>query len=97
VNVRHFENEIFRHGLFGDFRAVVREEGLEVTLEEYAAPEGAGEAVKEGLEERFGMPATVDLVPFGTITEYREPRRRKPILKLTDARPESTQEIPRLL
>lgn len=97
VNVRHFEEEIFAHGLFGDWRATVREEGLEATLEDYAAPAGAGERVRAGLERRFGLPAKVEVVPFGTLTEYREPRRTKPILKIADARPGSTQRIPTLL
>jgi len=97
LNVRHFENEVFRHGLFGDFRVVVQADRLEVTLEDYAAPEGAAAEVQRGFEERFGLTTTVDLVPFGTLTAYREPRLTKPILKIEDARPESTQEIPKLL
>ena len=97
VNVRHFENAIFRHGLFGDWRVVVTEDRLEVVLEDYAAPAGAAAAVEGGLEERFGLPATVELVPFGEITEYREPRRTKPILKVEDRRPGATQERPKLL
>ena len=97
VNVRHFENAIFAHGLFGDWHVRVRPEGLAVTLEDYAAPAGAGARVAAALGERFGVPASVDLVPFGTLTEYREPRRTKPIVKITDERPESTQEVPKLL
>ena len=75
----------------------VSEEGLAVTLEDYAALPGADSAVAAGLEEAFGVPAEVTLVPFGEITRYREPRLTKPILKLRDLRPESTQEIPTLL
>jgi phenylacetate-CoA ligase len=97
VNVRHVENEIFRHGLFGDWHATVREEALEITVEDYASPRGAEEPVREGLERRFGLPAAVTVVPFGTLTDYREPRRSKPILKITDARPGATQRIPTLL
>ncbi len=97
LNVRHFENLIFRHGLFGDFRVVVHEDRIEAVLEDYAAPPGAAEAVRADLEARFGMRAEVSVVPFGEITAYREVRREKPILKLVDARPESTQEIPSLL
>jgi phenylacetate-CoA ligase len=97
VNVRHFENVIFAHGLFGDFRAVIHEDGMAVTLEDYAAPAGAAEKVARALTSRFGMPAEVDLVPFGTITDYREPRKSKPILKVEDRRRASTQEPPSLL
>jgi len=97
VNVEPFEDEIFKHGLFGDFHVTVNEEHMDVTVEDYAAPADCGSAISAGLEKRFGMPARVEVVPFGTITEYREPRKSKPILKLTDARAESTQEIPTLL
>jgi phenylacetate-CoA ligase len=97
LNVRHFENAIFRHGLFGDWRVVVRDDRLDVTLEDYAAGEGAGDAVAKEMEERFGLPARVQVVPFGEITDYREPRLTKPILKVEDVRAESTQEVPRLL
>ena len=97
LNVRHFENAIFKHGLFGDFRVVVHEDRLETTLEEYAAPSGAPEAVAKEMEDRFGLKTSVKSVPFGTITEYREVRKSKPILKIEDARPESTQEVPTLL
>ncbi len=97
VNVRHFENEIFRHGLFGDFKVVVRDDRLDVTLEDYAAPAGVADLVAKGLSDRFGLPVTVDLVPFGTLTDYRAPRKSKPILKIEDARAESTQEVPKLL
>jgi phenylacetate-coenzyme A ligase PaaK-like adenylate-forming protein len=96
-NVRHFENAIFKHGLFGDWRIVLREDRMEVTLEEYAAPAGAVERVAAGLTEEFGLPATVESVPFGRLTAYREPRREKPILKIEDARPGSTQKPPELL
>ncbi|MEN8151063.1 MAG: phenylacetate--CoA ligase family protein [Planctomycetota bacterium] len=97
VNVEQFENEIFTHGLFGDFHVTVHDEHMDVTVEDYAAPSGAGEAVAAGLEKRFGLRANVEVVPFGTLTDYREPRMSKPILKLTDARAESTQEAPTLL
>jgi phenylacetate-CoA ligase len=97
LNVRHFEDVIFRHGLFGDWRVEVHEDRIEAVLEDYAAPPGAAGAVAADLEAEFGLPARMETVPFGEITEYREPRRTKPILKLTDRRPESTQEVPRLL
>jgi len=97
VNVEPFENEIFKHGLFGDFHVTVHDEHMDVMVEDYAAPAGVGEAVAKGLKTRFGMKANVEVVPFGTITDYREPRKSKPILKLTDARAESTQEVPTLL
>lgn len=97
VNVRHFENAIFRHGLFGDWRVVVTEERLEVVLEDYEAPPGAAGRVAEELAVRFGMPAAVELLPFGAITAYREPRQAKPIVKIEDRRPGASQRVPELL
>ncbi len=97
LNVRHFENLIFAHGLFADFRVVLRDGSIEVRLEDYAAPAGAGEAVRKAFAERFALPVTVEVVPFGALTEYREPRRSKSILKVEDLRRGATQEIPSLL
>jgi phenylacetate-CoA ligase len=97
ANVEQFEDEIFRHGLFGDFRVNVTDERFEVVVEDYASPADAKTAIAAGLEQRFGLPAEVTMVPFGEITAYREPRLTKPILKLTDARSSSTQQFPKLL
>ena len=97
LNVRHFENLVFRRGLFGDFRVVIREDGISVKLEDYAAPPGAADAVGRDFVSRFKMPVNVELVPFGAITDYREPRKSKPILKVEDQRAASTQERPTLL
>jgi phenylacetate-CoA ligase len=96
-NVDDFEDEIFRHGLYGDYRVTVHGERLDVELEEFGAKASPADKVESGLAAKFSLPAAVRLVPFGTITKYREVRQSKPILKILDGRSESTQTIPEFL
>lgn len=97
VNAAEFEDALFRHGLFGDYRIHLHERRLEATVEDYAAGPEAAERARLGLETRFGMPASLELVPFGTITAYREPRQAKSIVKLVDHRVSSTQRVPEVV
>jgi phenylacetate-CoA ligase len=97
LNVAHFEDAIFEHGLFGDYRVNVYDDRLEVTLEDYAAAPEAAERVKDGLQKRFGLPVTVEVVPFGKLTAYRAVRASKPLLKLVDRRSTSTQQTPEVM
>jgi len=94
--VRHFEEAIFAHGLFGDYRVVIEDSGVRVTAEEYASHD-SHETMEKTLSETFGQRTKVELVPFGTITKYREIRQSKPILKVEDRRSTSTQVIPEYL
>lgn len=96
LGVRHFEEAIFTHGLFGDYRVVIEDAGIRITAEEYGMHDEAG-VMRKTLSETFGMPVEVELVPFGTITRYREIRQSKPILKVEDRRSTSTQVIPEYL
>ncbi len=94
--VRHFEEAIFKHGLFGDYRVVLEDGRMNVTVEMFGRHDSA-ETMKSALAEEFGMSVAVELVPFGTITPYRDVRRSKPILKIEDRRSCSTQKIPEFL
>lgn len=94
--VRHFEEAIFQHGLFGDYRVVLEDKQTTVTLEEYGRHDPLQE-IEESLSETFSQKLKVETVPFGTITKYREIRQSKPILKVEDRRSESTQKIPEYL
>ena len=64
---------------------------------------GAGDGkIPTGLiQQRFrtnwGLPADLEIVPYGTLRNYREIRTSKPILRLVDSRASSTQEVPRYL
>ena len=97
VNVEPIEELVFTHGLFGDYRAVVFDDRVELEIEEYAPGHDPAGVIEDHFEERFGLPARARFVPFGAITAYREPRGRKPILKVTDRRSTSTQETPEFL
>ncbi|MBI3892052.1 MAG: 4Fe-4S binding protein [Candidatus Wallbacteria bacterium] len=97
VNVAEFEDAIFRHGLFGDYRVHLHEDRLQVELEDYAAGAEAAERARVGLEARFSLPCALELVPFGKLTAYREVRQAKPILKLVDHRVVSTQRVPEVV
>ncbi len=98
LNVGDFEEEIFKEGLFGDYRVELYDGGkAEILLEDYAASEGAAERVAGRMRTRFGLDATVLLKPFGHLTQYRDVRVVKPILKLCDKRSTSEQEIPEVI
>lgn len=94
--VRHFEEAIFKHGLFGDYRVILEDGTMKVTAEIYGRHDSP-KTMEEALGEEFGLKPTVELVPFGTITPYREVRKSKPILKIEDRRSSSTQKIPEFL
>jgi phenylacetate-CoA ligase len=91
--IRHFEEEMFRHGLFGDYRVEIHPKACRITLEAYAG-EPDRDALTEGLRTRFKRDFELDLVPYGGLTDYREVRQSKPILRLQDHRPVSEQTIP---
>ncbi|MBU1598938.1 phenylacetate--CoA ligase family protein [bacterium] len=94
-NVADFEEIIFKYGLFGDYKVLLFDDRIEVELEEYGNK--ALQGLEEELKKVFGLPAKVKTHSFGRLTPYREVRVSKSILKLTDKRASSTQEIPDVL
>ncbi len=95
VNVREVEEAIFSAGLFGDYGADLFDDRIEVNVEAYAeGTEVLAEAVARSVGAAVGLPARVRVVPFGTIVEYREPRKSKSILRLRDRRGVSSQRVP---
>ena len=98
LNVGDFEEEIFKEGLFGDYRVrLLENDNAEIILEDYAAPPGAEKRVEERLRERFKLNFRAYLKPYGFLTPFREPRTAKAILKVEDLRRESKQRIPEVL
>lgn len=91
--IRHFEEEIFRHGLFGDYRVEILSGQIRFTLETYAG-EPDRDALVNGLRTQFGKDVELNLVDYGALTDYRAVRDHKPILRLADHRPASEQTIP---
>lgn len=96
-NVEDFEQEIFRHGLFGGYEVRLSARTLSVTLERYAEERPDLKALRAGLREKFGRKATVKTVPFGTLTDYRAVRASKPILRVVDRRRGAAQKVPEYL
>ncbi len=95
INVREVEEAIFSAGLFGDYGADLHDDRVEVTVEAYGrGTEALGDEVARRVEDAVGLPARVRVVPFGTLVEYREPRRSKSILRLRDRRGVSSQRVP---
>jgi len=97
VNVRHFEEALFEHGLFGDYQVLVHDDHIAVTVERYADPPVPVEAIEHGFREAFGLETRVTAVAYGELTDYRAPRGTKPILRLRDQRASSTQDVPKFL
>lgn len=95
LNVREVEEAVFAAGLFGDYGVDLFDDRVEATVEAYGeGTEGLGPEVARRLTEAVGLPATVRVVPFGTLVAYREPRRSKSILRLRDRRAVSAQRVP---
>jgi phenylacetate-CoA ligase len=96
VGVEPIEDCLFQHGLFGDYHLVIRDREIAIRVEEYAG-EVPAKQIQQSFGDRFGLKTRVEAVPFGTLTDYRNPRGRKPILKIDDQRSTSTQEVPEFL
>jgi len=96
LGVRHFEEAIFSHGLFGDYRVILEDSGIKMVVEEYGSHAPLPQ-MKKAISDEFSQNVEVELVPFGTLTKYREVRFSKPILKVEDKRSVSTQKIPEYL
>ncbi len=92
----HFEEIIFKNGLFGDYRVKIHEDKIELLLEHYKGRINA-EKLKADFEKEFKMKTDVVLLTFGELTHYREIRKSKPILKIEDLRKCSTQKLPTFL
>ncbi|MHC4576433.1 MAG: phenylacetate--CoA ligase family protein [Planctomycetota bacterium] len=92
--VRYFEDELFRHGLFGDYQVEVLPDRCRITAETYAGDVPDRGAMRTALADRFGLNVELELVPYGALTAYREVRASKPILRLADRRPASDQTVP---
>ena len=93
IGVRHVEEELFRHGLFGEYEVGLRAGRCSVRLETYAG-EPDEDAIRDGLRALLDVDVELETVPYGALVDYRAVRLRKPILRLVDRRPASEQVIP---
>jgi phenylacetate-CoA ligase len=93
--VRHFEEALFAHHLFGEYTVEVRQGRLVVRAEDY--DEGSPvpvAATRNEMERRFGVPVDLEVLPYGALRSYREIRMSKPLMRVRDLRASSTQRVP---
>jgi len=93
IGVRHVEEELFRHGLFGEYVVDLRSDGCQVRLERYSG-EPDLEGLGVGMRELLGVEVDVEVVPYGSLVDYRAVRMGKPLLRLVDRRATSQQRTP---
>jgi len=95
---RHFEDCLFQDVLFGEYGISVYNHEIEVDAEVYdhSGPVDI-DKIQKDFEKRFRLKTRVNLYHYGTIRNYREIRKSKPLLRLTDLRADSTQEVPQYL
>jgi len=93
IGARHVEEELFRHGLFGEYEVSLQSDRCRVRLERYAQKPDV-DSMEAGLAELLGVDVDVEIVPYGALVDYRAVRMSKPILRLVDRRPISQQRTP---
>ncbi len=94
-----FEEIIYRHGLFMTYFIDIFDDEMVIKLEEYpiAVEEYSLLELSREMEEATGLRCTTKLLPLGELTNLREPRRSKPVIKVKDNRAVSRQEMPTIL
>ena len=94
-----FEEIIYKHGLFMDYRINVEEDKIFIQLEKYpiASKDYNLEGICRDIKEETGMECSVTLCDIGEMTSYRKVRSAKSIIKVLDHRKASRQEMPRIL
>lgn len=71
--VRQVAGVLFAQGLFGDFRVRVGETRATVQAEIFSAPPPPA-AIADAFTRELGLPTSVELVPFGTLTPLAGPQ-----------------------
>ena len=93
IGVREVEHALFRHGLFGEYEVSLQADRCHVRLERYAGEPDA-DGIRAELRGLLGVEIDLEVVPYGSIVDYRAVRLSKPLLRLVDRRPVSQQRIP---
>ncbi|MCG8572008.1 MAG: phenylacetate--CoA ligase family protein [Spirochaetes bacterium] len=95
---RDFENILFHHYLFGEYQVQIYNNKIVIEAEDYLYDMNIPiDKIKQELIKRFKMPVQLKLLPYGLIRDYKKIRETKPMLRLTDNRIFSTQQIPKYL
>ncbi len=95
-----FEEIIFRHGLFMNYRLEISDDKVSLLLEEHDSLLRSSHdlsGLRSDLTEATGLECNIALVPLGKMTRYRQVREAKSVIKVLDARGKSRQEIPTVL
>ena len=94
-----FENLIYAYGLFMDYRVEVSEDAVHLTLEAYSTSDLKTDlfSLINAVQERTGMECRVKMLPMGRLTNFRDVRSAKSIIKVIDRRKESRQKMPQVL
>ena len=66
MGTKDFEEIIFRQGLSGDYRILINDQGINITIEEYGKSIDVN-LLELDIADRFGLPGEVKVVPFGTL------------------------------
>ena len=93
IGVRQVEQELFLHGLFGEYEVNLQADRCSVRLEAYSG-EADIDALRKGLGALLEIEVEIETIAYGGLVDYRSVRLRKPILRLVDRRPASEQVIP---
>jgi phenylacetate-coenzyme A ligase PaaK-like adenylate-forming protein len=113
--IGHFEEELFRSGLFADYTITVNDaddmdvagingfdqEHILVRAETYHDGDAVGDLqikmvrqIEKNFEVKFGLKTRCELMPMGTLFDYRAVRESKPLWRLRDERATHTQRYP---
>ena len=100
-NVRYgvhtFEDIIFKDYLFGEYRVIIEPDKIHVTLEDYEGAYCKKDEIESELKTLSGMDVVVNVLKYGSLRDYRQVRKTKPILRLIDRRAVSEQTIPQYI
>jgi phenylacetate-CoA ligase len=93
-----FEELIYKFGLPMDYRVFIRDEIIQVELEEYpSCPIYDSISLKTELAALTGLTVEVKLLKLGNLTSLRKVRENKSIIKILDLRKNSRQILPKIL
>lgn len=94
-----FEEIIYRHGLFFDYRVEIGEEEIFIVVEEYAEEKQNYTIIEleEEVMSEFKMKCSVNVCAQGELTKFREVRMSKSVIKVIDKRANATQILPTIL
>jgi phenylacetate-CoA ligase len=94
-----FEEIIYKYGLFMDYHVEITNNLISIKLEKYplASDNYKLNELKDEVENLTRMKCLVESCPIGILTNIRDVRKSKSVVKIVDIRINSRQEIPQIL